>query len=181
MKDKVMKTKGKAMWSRLIKPDTKWEPQWSITLELDKEEAAKLKKVGLKVVEKVQDDESIIRSYKFSRRVKRRGKGTGVNRRPIVVDPALNPFPRIVGNGSDVFVIHEPYDWNWGGKKGTSTDLQGVQVINFIPYENETENASVEQNPGFEVVGEAYDAVEGEDEVLYGDNDKEEVGDDDPF
>ncbi len=123
-----MITKGIAMWAFTKNPDTKFDPQWRITLQLDDEEVKKLKAAGLKP--KRNDDD--VYEYKFYRKVDR--KSGGKNPAPRVVDANKNPFDELIGNGSLVNVQFVPFSWEFKGKKGMSADLVAVQVLNLVPY-----------------------------------------------
>ena len=72
---------------------------------------------------------------KFKRRVNR-ADGTS-NPAPKLVDSAKNSIDVLVGNGSQVKVMYNEYDWNYAGKSGVGLDLQAVQVIDLIPYGEE--------------------------------------------
>jgi hypothetical protein len=41
---------------------------------------------------------------------------------------------KLVANGSTVSVKAVPFDWDYGGKSGVSADLQKVQIVDFIEY-----------------------------------------------
>lgn len=151
-----MKTKGKAYWAKVNTLDTKYN-QWNILLHVDKEEAAKLKAVGLKVKVEEKDDE-LVRSVRFARYLKKRGTKGGQNPKPVVVDAELNEFTGLIGNGSEVIVLHKPYKWNNDFGSGVGSDLQGVQIVNLIPYESEStgsDNGDIptdDSDEGFEKV-----------------------------
>jgi hypothetical protein len=52
-----------------------------------------------------------------------------------VVDASKNAVDgKIVGNGSKVKVVWNPYDWNFKGKKGTSAGFTVVQVLDLVAY-----------------------------------------------
>ena len=130
-----MKTRGIIKWPKLVEPDTTFEAQWNCQLEIDKEEATKLKAVGLSVKTDEDDDGNIVRSSRFSRKLKRKGKAGGVNPPPQVVDSQGNPMDGlIIGNGSEVIVHHKPFKWDNKFGSGTSTDLRAVQVVNLVEY-----------------------------------------------
>lgn len=134
----MAKVKGLANWCYLTALDTKFDPCWRVELHVTKEEAEKLKAVGIKPT--LLDTDS---DYKYSVNIKRhetRKKTGGKNQAPRVVDSSLQPFTEIIGNGSEVVVQYGPYNWEFKGKKGVSMDLQAVQVLNLVKYvaSNET-------------------------------------------
>lgn len=137
-----MKTTGKALYAFTRKLDTKYDPCWRITVLMSKEEATKLKAVGLKPKRRDEDGESFgvdfeqyPFEFKFKRNEARKGGSGGVNPAPRQVDLAGQPFTEIIGNGSDVNVQFSVYPFNYKGKDGIGADFQAVQVVNNIPYE----------------------------------------------
>jgi len=121
--------RGRAFWSFTQKPDVKFEPVYRITIQMEDDEAAKLKAVGLKVR---RNDDGIF-EYKFKRNVTNKKTGEP-NPAPKQVDANREPMTAIIGNGSDVVVQYATYNWEYKGKKGTNADFQAVQVINLVPY-----------------------------------------------
>jgi hypothetical protein len=119
--------KGKAMWAMVHTPDTKFEPMYRIDLLVDKKTADEVKEIGLKVKE--TKDGLLVR---FRRKVNRKD-GT-VNKPPIVVDAAKQPFGENIGNGSVVKVQFRPYKYDFRGNKGVSADLVAIQVLDLIPF-----------------------------------------------
>jgi len=120
---------GKAYWASVQAPNDKFPPpRYTLDLVVDEETAAKLRAEGLKVEEK--------EGQGLTLKVKRnqfRKDGT-LNRKPNVVDSAKQPFEDLIGNGSLVNVQYNAYDWAFGGKKGRSADLVGVQVLEHVPF-----------------------------------------------
>lgn len=151
-----MKTTGIAMWAYTKEADTKFEPQWRITLLLSDAEAKKLKDLG--VVVKRNDDGAW--EYKFKRKVKN-AKGFD-NEPPRVVDAAKNTFNGIIGNGSIVNVQFKPFQWKF--KKGVGTDLVAVQIVDLVPYGGSGESGSA---------SDEFEVLDGTDEF-----ENEEVKDD---
>ena len=62
----------------------------------------------------------------------------------------------MVGNGSKVNVLYEPFEWNFGGKTGVSADLRAVQVTELVPYTTEEDDA-------FDVIPDGFTSDEAED------------------
>ena len=180
-----MKTRGIAMWAWLINPDSKWKDQnmWCVTLEMSKEEAKKLTDLGIKVRKEIDDDENVKYVYKFRRYVDRRDGSGKKNKRPYLVDPAAKKWEGIVGNGSDVIVLHKPYQYKFGGG-GWATDLVGVQVVKLVPYvspdkaDDDPKNAPLE---GFEVIGAPLKEVVRNPVPDPAENEDKEEDDDDLF
>lgn len=177
-----MKTKGQAHWAYITNPDTKWDDDmWCVNLEMSKEEAQKLKDIGIKIKESVGENDEIIRSYKFRRYCVRRD-GTGrKNKQPALVDSANQPFAGIVGNGSDVIVLHKPFRYHKGGG-GWGTDLKAIQIVNLVPYvaagEDGPAYSEEDENEAFDVIGPGLTnpKVEGEEDLFVEDaTSKEEM------
>jgi hypothetical protein len=60
---------------------------------------------------------------------------------PIVKDSQNNLWDgKKIANGSLVNVKAIPFDWNYAGKSGISSDLAAVQVVDFIEYLDGTED-----------------------------------------
>lgn len=133
-----MKTRGLAKYAFVNHLDKKYE-QWKITLVLDPKEVKKLKAAGLKP-KKVIDEETdeITTEITFNRYLKRKKSDT-LNKKPKVLDAALNPYDGMIGNGSEVIVVHKPFSWTFKGKEGMSSDLCTVQVIKLVEYEGKVE------------------------------------------
>lgn len=131
-----MLVKGKSFWAFTNTPDVKFEPVYRISVQMDDEEAKKLKAVGLKVR---RNDEGVF-EYKFKRGVTNKKTGEP-NPKPKVVDANREPLDAIIGNGSDVVVQYKVYEWKNSFGKGTSADFQAVQVLNLIPYGDGTGSA----------------------------------------
>lgn len=175
-----MKTKGEAFWARIAVADTKFEHQWKVELRMNKEEADKLTAVGLKPKKQVDDNDNIYYSYTFRRYVKRRGSGGGQNSKPMCVDPGLKAYSGLIGNGSQIVVLHKPYNWDFKGRKGVSTDLCGVQIIKLIEYAGTTAGTDGDEAESFEVLGDSFDKADGEEELFEAPA-KDSEGEEDPF
>ena len=136
------KCKGKAMWAFTQQPDSKYNC-WKVALYIDSTEAKKMIDLGLKkqvrrVDPLMEPDNAALGEYviKFSRYVNGKGKAAGKkNPKPEVINVDNEPFDEIIGNGSDVIVRFNVYKWgpNQFGS-GIGTDLDGIKVINHIPY-----------------------------------------------
>lgn len=146
-----MIVKGKAEFASLHQPNTKFSPVYCIDVIVDDDAATTLEGQGLTVKRDATDKNGNPRGHVF--KVKRnayRKDGT-MNRKPNVVGPdGKTPFDELVGNGSIVNVQYNPYEWEFAGKKGTSADLVGVQVVEHVPYkgnDSEFEAVEAEANP----------------------------------
>lgn len=162
-----MKTKGTIWWSATHKPDTKYDPCYFVDIVVSKEDAKILRDIGLKVKTNVDpEDDSVFYTFK-SKRNEYRYKGygenkkiVGTNKKPQFVDAGLNPFDGIMGRGTEVFIVHEPWQWNSG--KGWSSDLKVVQILNLVPWTPKDVDVDSLENPGVETDGLDELKIEGE-------------------
>jgi len=122
-----MIVKGIAKWASVQAPNTTFEPEYSVDLEVSDVDAKALRAKGLVVKDK--DGKNVI---KFKRKVTR--SDGEENPKPKVVDADAMPFDELIGNGSEVNVQYRTYDWTWAGKSGVSADLVGIQVLNHVAY-----------------------------------------------
>ena len=146
---------GTAYWASVITPNTKFDADgvWTIDVgNLDDLNKKKAQKDGLTVKNKGDEKEDFVT---ITRKV-RNAKGS-LNRQPNVVDANKRLITEtMIGNGSKVNVLYEPFEWNFGGKTGVSADLRAVQVTELVPY-------STEEDDAFDVVPDGFTSDEAED------------------
>ena len=146
---------GTAYWASVITPNTKFDADgvWTIDVgNLDDLNKKKAQKDGLTVKNKGDEKEDFVT---IKRKV-RNAKGS-LNRQPNVVDANKRLITEtMIGNGSKVNVLYEPFEWNFGGKTGVSADLRAVQVTELVPYTTEEDDA-------FDVVPDGFTSDEAED------------------
>mgnify|MGYP003133611116 FL=1 len=146
---------GTAYWASVITPNTKFDADgvWTIDVgNLDDLNKKKAQKDGLTIKNKGDEKEDFVT---FKRKV-RNNKGN-LNRQPNVVDANKRLITEtMIGNGSKVNVLYEPFEWNFGGKTGVSADLRAVQVTELVPYTTEEDDA-------FDVVPDGFTSDEAED------------------
>jgi len=134
------KLSGKAVWAKVHRPDTKFEPQWSVGIVLDDEELAKFKALKkeykLRATFKETDERSGLEEgleyLTFRRRVK---KPWGDNTPPAVEDEQGNHIAENVGNGSDITVEFQIYSYNYQGKPGHAAEFNKIIVHDLVRYE----------------------------------------------
>jgi len=119
---------GTVKWASVQTPNTTYEPVWSVDLYPSEEVIKQFKKLGLPVKTDKEGGEFL----KIKRKVEKRD-GTK-NEPPIVVDAMKKPFTEMVGNGSEVNVIFDIFEWEMRGKKGKTAWLNKVQVVNLVPF-----------------------------------------------
>ena len=146
---------GTAYWASVITPNTKFDADgvWTIDVgNLDDLNKKKAQKDGLTVKNKGDEKDDFVT---IKRKV-RNAKGS-LNRQPNVVDANKRLVTEtMIGNGSKVNVLYEPFEWNFGGKTGVSADLRAVQVTELVPY-------STEEDDAFDVVPDGFTSDEAED------------------
>ena len=146
---------GTAYWASVITPNTKFDADgvWTIDVgNLDDLNKKKAQKDGLTIKNKGDEKDDFVT---IKRKV-RNAKGN-LNRQPNVVDANKTLITEtMVGNGSKVNVLYEPFEWNFGGKTGVSADLRAVQVTELVPYTTEEDDA-------FDVVPDGFTSDEAED------------------
>ena len=146
---------GTAYWASVITPNTKFDADgvWTIDVgNLDDLNKKKAQKDGLTVKNKGDEKDDFVT---IKRKV-RNAKGN-LNRQPNVVDANKTLITEtMIGNGSKVNVLYEPFEWNFGGKTGVSADLRAVQVTELVPYTTEEDDA-------FDVVPDGFTSDEAED------------------
>lgn len=130
---------GNCKWASIQKPNTKFEPVWTIDIIVDEATKGRLEAVGLKT-KKDKDGDTI---FKIKRKVNK--KDGSENSPPEVLDAEGNPFTRLVGNGSKVKVNFSPYDWESFGSSGKNAWLNSVTVLEHVPFEEEDDTDFAEE------------------------------------
>ena len=121
---------GKCHYASITEPNTKFDPVWSIQLEVDKENRKLIEKAGLPI-NNMDDERGDFVTIK--RKVMR--KDGSQRSAPRITDSQNNPWDgKLIANGSKVNVKAIPFEWNYAGKSGVSADLAAVQVVDFIEY-----------------------------------------------
>ncbi len=146
---------GIAMFPHIHRParpyNSKDIPQYQLDLVVSDEEAKKVLDEGLKAAKTFIDEDTKkpkeykeypgLKVFQFRRRTEYKDKATGemIKNSPLVVtDSQTNLIPSniLIGNGSKVRVMINPYQYEFEGKKGTTHTLLEVQVLELVPYEN---------------------------------------------
>jgi len=130
MNDPVYIT-GKCHYASITEPNTKFDPVWSIQVEVNDDNREVVEKSGLKVANKGDERGDFVT---IKRKVHRKD-GTQRNA-PLVMDSQNNRWnnDKKIANGSTVNVKAIPYEWDYAGKSGVSADLAAVQIVDFIEY-----------------------------------------------
>jgi len=151
--------KGNAYWASITSPNTTFDSDGVWTIDVGNLDA-KNKKIasndGLIIKNKGDDRGDFVT---IKRKVRR--KDGNMNTAPDVVDAQKRKIiGTLVGNGSGVNVLYSTYEWEFGGKTGTSADLRAVQVTNMIPY-----NADADADEAFDVVPDGFVSKEADEEI----------------
>ena len=150
---------GKAYWASIVAPNTTFDSDgvWSIDVcNLDKKNLCIVNKDGLTVKNKVDDRGDFVT---VKRKVRNQKSGE-LNRAPTVVDAQKRAMMNTaVGNGSVVNVKYNPFDWDFGGRKGIGANLNAVQVIDLIPYSSDNDGED------FEVVADGFSAEDSDEDI----------------
>ncbi len=130
MNDPVYIT-GKCHYASITEPNTKFDPVWSIQVEINDDNREVVEKSGLKVANKGDERGDFVT---IKRKVHRKD-GTQRNA-PLVMDSQNNRWnnDKKIANGSTVNVKAIPYEWDYAGQSGVSADLAAVQIVDFIEY-----------------------------------------------
>ena len=122
---------GKCHYASITEPNTKFDPVWSIQVEINDDNREVVEKSGLKVANKGDERGDFVT---IKRKVHRKD-GTQRNA-PLVMDSQNNRWnnEKKIANGSTVNVKAIPYEWDYAGKSGISADLAAVQIVDFIEY-----------------------------------------------
>ena len=126
---------GRAYWASITSPNTRFEPVYTVDLVLEDSVADDFETRGFKVKNLVINDEAVGRAINIKRKVNK-ANGTGQNKVPMLVDKNKMPMDELIGNGSLVRVQYNEWETEnrFGHFKGL--DLQGVQVLDLIPYKS---------------------------------------------
>jgi len=129
-KDPIFIT-GKCYYASITEPNTRYDPHaWKINIQVDDNNRSVIEAAKLPIRNRGDDQGDFVT---IKRNVIR--KNGEQNRPPVVMDSQNNLWDgKLVANGSTVSVKAVPFDWDYGGKSGVSADLQKVQIVDFIEY-----------------------------------------------
>lgn len=138
---------GTAYWASVHKPNTTYDPKWTIELIVDKDEAAKfksrvdeLKETGKENTPAIKKDEE---KGGYSIRVDQRVEQAdgSPNQPPRVIDLEGQPFDELIGNGSQVEVLYNLGRSTYKNKTYIKAYLRAVKVIEHVPYKSNDPDA----------------------------------------
>lgn len=131
----MKKVKGIAYWCSIHSPNTRFNEDgiWQVDVEVDSKTQKTLKKLGIKLIEK---DNGVV-VFRPKRNVKR-SKGEGTNEAPSVFDKFGNEFNLDIGNGSQIEVAFNTFEYK--RISGVGADLVAIKVIEHIPYSKDAKD-----------------------------------------
>lgn len=118
---------GRAYWSFVTTPNTKFTPAYTVNLVVDRKVADDFKSRGYTVKEMEEGPALIIK-----RKVE--GPNGMVRQPPRLLDKNKREIDVNVGNGSLVNVQFKEWDTVWKGQTFKGLDFQAMQVIDLVEY-----------------------------------------------
>ena len=150
---------GEAYWASIVAPNTTFDSDgvWSIDVcNLDKKNLGIVNKDGLTVKNKGDDRGDFVT---IKRKVRNQKSGE-LNRAPTLVDAQKRAMLNTaVGNGSVVNVKYNPYEWEFGGRKGIGANLNAIQVVDLVPYSSDSDGED------FEVVADGFSTEDSDEDI----------------
>ena len=130
---------GKAWWPSVTKPNTTYEPQYSVNLIVEEDVAKDFKKRGF-TIKDMDDGPAIIIRRKVN------GPNGMIRNAPKLLDRNKNPLDCQIGNGSDVKVQYKEWEKEVNGQLFKGLDFLAMQVINLINYGEPGDEFDVEDD-----------------------------------
>lgn len=118
---------GTAYWASVKRPNTTYEPVYSVNLVVDDSTAADFKRRGFKIKDMDEGPAIIIK-----RKVNGGPKGT--REPPKLYDRMKNEIDVEVGNGSKVKVQYREWEMDRAGKTYQGLEFLAMQVLDLVPY-----------------------------------------------
>ena len=118
---------GKAYWSFVTTPNTKFTPAYSVNLVVDESTADTFRDRGF-TVKDMEEGPALIIKRKVD------GKDGMVRQAPKLFDKSKREIDVNVGNGSHVKVQYKEWDTKWNGQVFKGLDFQAMQVLDLVEY-----------------------------------------------
>lgn len=118
---------GTAYWASIKRPNTTYEPVYSVNLVVDEETASDFKRRGFKIKDMNEGPAIIIK-----RKVNGGPKGT--REPPKLYDRMKNEIDVEVGNGSKVKVSYREWEMDRAGQHYQGLEFIALQVLDLVPY-----------------------------------------------
>lgn len=127
---------GKAFWSFVTTPNTRYEPTYSVNLLVDEETAKQFKAEGYSVKD-LEEGPTLV----FKRKV--HGPNGMIRQAPKLFDKTKREVDVAIGNGSTVKVQYKTWESKRQGVVYKGLDLQAVQILDLVEY-NQPDGAEFE-------------------------------------
>lgn len=118
---------GTAYWASVKRPNTTYEPVYSVNLVVDDDTAADFKRRGF-TIKDMQEGPAVIIKRKVN------GGPKGTREPPKLYDRMKNEIDVEVGNGSKVKVQYREWEMDRGGKTYQGLEFLAMQVLDLVPY-----------------------------------------------
>ena len=116
-------------WAALQSPDTAYEHKWKVNAILTSVQAEELKSAGFNIKIDKDGDSFLEVSSKVTK-----VDGSKNNPPRVVGSDGKTPFTQEPGNGSICNIQVFAKTWDKSGNNGIKSYLNGVQVVEHIPY-----------------------------------------------
>ena len=118
---------GRAYWSFVTTPNTKFTPSYSVNLVVDESTADSFRDRGF-TVKDMEEGPALIIKRKVD------GKDGMVRQAPRLYDKSKREIDVTVGNGSHVKVQYKEWDTKWNGQVFKGLDFQAMQDLDLVEY-----------------------------------------------
>lgn len=118
---------GKAYWSFVTTPNTKFTPAYSVNLVVDNDVADSFRNRGF-AVKDTEDGPALIIKRKVD------GPRGMIREAPKLYDKSKREINAAVGNGSHVKVQYKEWETQWNGQDFKGLDFQAMQVLSLVEY-----------------------------------------------
>ncbi len=119
---------GRAYWSFVTTPNTKYTPAYSVNLVVDDEVANSFRNRGFTVKDMDEGPALILKR-------KEDGRGGMIREAPKPDDKRKREINVSVGNGSLVKVQYKEWETQWNGQDFRGLDFQAMQVLDLVEYD----------------------------------------------
>ena len=120
---------GTAYWASVKRPNTTYEPVYSVNLVIDEESAKDFKRRGFSIKD-MQEGPALIIKRKVN------GGPKGTREAPKLFDRSKNEVDLEVGNGSKVKVQYREWEMNRKGQHFQGLEFIAMQILDLVPYKN---------------------------------------------
>ena len=177
--------KGIAQWASLSKPNDMSGKFQIDVCNLSEADVKQLEGQGVSNIheETIRDDDYEPRGHYLTMRSNAVSKAGENLDPPKVVDAKKQPLPRgvLVGNGSVVNVVYDPFEWTYKKKAGVSAGLRIVQVLELVKFEGGSGLDDLEEEEGFTAPDDGLGELDEKSQDDQEEGDGEKPDDEIPF